>query len=63
VIVQLDSRQAHLTMFAFETDRERDRVAALEGWVVIRITWRQLRDEPKRIIRDIRRLLNERRRH
>jgi very-short-patch-repair endonuclease len=63
LIVELDGRQAHLTKYAFETDRERDRMAALEDWLVIRVTWRQLRDEPKRIVRDLRRLLNERRRH
>jgi very-short-patch-repair endonuclease len=63
VIVELDSRAAHLTMQAFETDRERDRAAALAGWVVIRITWPQLREQPKRIMADLRRLLRERRRH
>ena len=63
LIVELDSRQAHLTMHAFETDRERDRAAALEGWVVIRITWRQLTEQRRRLVRDIRRLLDARRRH
>jgi very-short-patch-repair endonuclease len=63
VIVELDSRSAHLTMQAFETDRERDRAAALAGWVVIRITWRQLSEQPRRIVSDLRHLLNERRRH
>ena len=63
LIVELDGRQAHLTGTAFETDRERDRAAAVAGWVVIRITWRQLADDPKRVIRDLRRLLDERRRH
>jgi very-short-patch-repair endonuclease len=63
LIVELDSRQAHLTMSAFETDRERDRAAALEGWVVIRITWRQLTEQRRRLIRDVRRLLEARHRH
>jgi very-short-patch-repair endonuclease len=63
VLVELDGRQAHLTASAFETDRERDRAAALAGWVVIRITWRQLNEQPGRIVRDLRRLLEERRRH
>jgi very-short-patch-repair endonuclease len=62
LIVELDSRQAHATFTAFETDRERDRLAALAGWLVIRITWRQLTDQRKRLIRDIRRLLHERQR-
>jgi very-short-patch-repair endonuclease len=47
LIVELDSRQAHLTMSAFETDRERDRAAALAGWTVIRVTWRQLTEQPQ----------------
>jgi very-short-patch-repair endonuclease len=63
VIVELDGRQAHLTGSAFETDRERDRAAALAEWVVIRVTWRQLIDHPKRLVRDLRRLLDQRRRH
>jgi very-short-patch-repair endonuclease len=63
LIVELDGRQAHLTMHAFETDRERDRAAALAGWLVIRITWRQLTEQPRRLMRDIRRLLRERCRH
>jgi very-short-patch-repair endonuclease len=63
VIVELDGRQAHLTASAFETDRERDRLAALAGWQVIRLTWRQLTEQPERLIRDLRRLLAERRRH
>lgn len=60
LIVELDSRQAHLTMNAFETDRERDRAAALHGWTVIRVTWRQLTEESRRLIRDLRRLIRER---
>jgi len=62
LIVELDSRQAHATFTAFETDRERDRLAVLAGWVVIRVTWRQLDTNPRRIIRDIRRLLRARQR-
>ena len=62
VIVELDGRQGHATRHAFERDRERDRLAALAGWVVVRITWRQLKDEPTRIIRDLQALLELRRR-
>lgn len=62
LIVELDGRQAHLTRHAFETDRERDRAAALAGWVVIRLTSRQLTEQPRAIVRDIRRLLSARQR-
>jgi very-short-patch-repair endonuclease len=63
LIVELDGRQAHATRHAFETDRERDRVAALHGWLVVRITWRQLNEQRTRLTRDLRRLLKARRRH
>jgi very-short-patch-repair endonuclease len=63
LIVELDGRQAHLTRHAFETDRERDRVAVLHGWVVIRVTWRQLTSHRKRLTDDLRRLIERRRRH
>jgi very-short-patch-repair endonuclease len=63
LIVELDGRQAHLTMSAFEADRERDRAAALAGWTVIRVTWRQLTEQRQRLIRDLKRLLRARRRH
>jgi very-short-patch-repair endonuclease len=45
LIVELDGRAVHGTRRAFEADRERDRLLVLDGWRVIRITWRQLRDE------------------
>ena len=60
LIVELDSRTAHATFAAFETDRERDRLAALAGWLVIRITSRQLSTAPRRITADIRHLLEAR---
>jgi Transcriptional regulator, AbiEi antitoxin/Protein of unknown function (DUF559) len=59
--VELDSRSAHGTRSAFEADRERDRRLQAEGWRVVRITWRQLHDEPERIARDLRRLMEYKR--
>ena len=58
LIVELDSRSAHLTTRSFESDRARDRALRVAGWTVIRITWRQLHDEPAKIAADIRSLLN-----
>jgi very-short-patch-repair endonuclease len=60
LIVELDGRQAHLTPHAFETDRERDRVAALHGWRVVRLTWRQLAKQHRRLVADLRSLLSTR---
>ena len=57
LIVELDSRSAHLTGYAFENDRARDRALGVAGWTVIRITWRQLHDQPEGLAADLRTLL------
>jgi predicted transcriptional regulator of viral defense system len=57
VVVELDGRAVHGTRRAFETDRERDRILLTEGWLPMRVTWRQLRDEPEAIARDLRGML------
>jgi REase_MTES_1575 len=54
LIVELDGRAAHDTSAAFERDRYRDRALVAAGWRVIRVTWRQLRDEPEALGRDLR---------
>lgn len=61
LIVELDSRVAHETRAAFETDRERDRGLQSDGWRTVRITWRQLHDEPDRVAYDLRALLKYKR--
>jgi len=60
VIVELDGRAAHGTRRAFERDRERDRLLQVDGWRVVRITWRQLRDDAPAVLADLRRLLRVR---
>ena len=55
--VELDGRATHGTARAFEGDREKDRLLLVEGWNMVRITWRQLRDEPGAIVTDLSRLL------
>jgi predicted transcriptional regulator of viral defense system len=57
VIVELDGRAAHHNVHSFESDRARDRALQVAGWTVIRITWRQLHDEPEAIARDLYSLL------
>ncbi len=56
VIAELDGHQAHGTRSAFERDRERDRRLQVQGWRVIRITWRHL-NQPESLARDLRGLL------
>jgi very-short-patch-repair endonuclease len=55
--VELDGRAVHGTRRSFEADRERDRILVTEGWRPVRVTWRQVRDEPEVVIQDLRRLL------
>jgi very-short-patch-repair endonuclease len=59
LIVELDGRAVHDTFHAFEQDRIRDRVLAAAGWRVIRVTWRQLHEEPERLEADLRLLLGQ----
>jgi very-short-patch-repair endonuclease len=57
LIVELDGHAAHATPAAFERDRARDRALAAGGWHTIRVTWRQLHEEPEALAADLRRLL------
>jgi len=57
VIVELDGHATHGTRAAFERDRKRDRALQANGWRVVRVTWRQLRDSPEAIAGDLRALL------
>lgn len=57
LLVELDGRAVHGTKRAFESDRERDRLLTAAGWRVVRVTWRQLHDEPKAIVEDLKRTL------
>ena len=53
VALELDSRGVHGTNKRFETDRQRDRILVAEGWKTLRITWRQLQEEPEAIVADL----------
>ncbi len=57
LIVELDGYATHGTRHCFEADRARDRALQVAGWRVIRITWLQLRDEPRQLAADLRGLL------
>lgn len=49
LIVEVDGRRPHDHSLAFERDRRRDQILISAGWRVIRVTFRQLRDEPERV--------------
>jgi very-short-patch-repair endonuclease len=59
LIVELDGRFVHETWRGSERDRERDRLLVAGGWRVVRITWRQLRDDAPAVIADLHRLLRQ----
>lgn len=59
LIVELDGREVHGTAQSFEEDRERDRLLLLNGWRVIRVTWRQLHEQDAAIAADVRRALGQ----
>lgn len=53
VAVELDSRRIHATPRNFESDKQRDRILVAEGWRTMRVTWRQLQEEPEAIAADL----------
>jgi restriction endonuclease-like protein len=59
LIVELDGRATHATRAAFERDRARDRVLTVAGWRTIRVTWRQLHEQPEALAADLRKLLTK----
>lgn len=59
LIVELDGRAVHGTVRAFEEDRERDRLLLADGWRVMRLTWRQARDDGLAIAEDLRTALEQ----
>jgi Protein of unknown function (DUF559)/Transcriptional regulator, AbiEi antitoxin len=57
LVVETDGRDVHSTRRAFEHDRLRDQRLTLAGFTVVRFTWRQVAQEPHRVLRTTRRLL------
>ena len=51
LVVEVDGYAFHGTRAAFERDRRRDAQLLVAGYRVIRITWRQLTREPRRVAR------------
>jgi very-short-patch-repair endonuclease len=50
LIVEVDGYRSHGHRYAFERDRRRDQAHKNARYEVIRVTWRQLNDEPLRVI-------------
>jgi hypothetical protein len=58
LIAELDGYDTHGTREAFEDDRTRDRALLVAGWRTIRVTWRQLHEQPRALAKDLRALLD-----
>jgi hypothetical protein len=62
VIVEVDGYKYHEDRHSFESDRERDAVAAEHGFLTIRLTWRRITGRPAHEAARLRRILERRRR-
>ena len=58
--VELDSRRHHLSSAAFEHDRQRQNRLELQGWLVLRYTWRQYTTSGMRMVGEIARAVSQR---
>jgi very-short-patch-repair endonuclease/predicted transcriptional regulator of viral defense system len=50
LVVEVDGAAFHTSTRSFESDRRRDAMLAAAGFRVIRVTWRQLVEEPEAVI-------------
>jgi very-short-patch-repair endonuclease len=57
LIVEVDGYETHGTRQSFEADRARDRALQVAGWRVVRVTWRELLEQPAQLARGLRALL------
>ncbi|MGH8975061.1 MAG: endonuclease domain-containing protein [Acidimicrobiia bacterium] len=54
------SKEHHLNDLAFESDSVRDADLAIAGWIVIHVTWAQIRRDPAGVVRRIRQAISRR---
>ena len=52
-IVEADGRRWHASEQAMVEDRRRDRLAATNGWLVLRVTWSDVVDRPEATVAEI----------
>ena len=58
LLIEVDGRKFHSGEEVFETDRWRQNLLILDGWCVLRFTWRMLEERPDEVIAIIRRALD-----
>ena len=57
LVAETDGYRFHSSRRAFEHDRMRDQRLTVAGFVVVRLTWRQLTQEPDRVLSTVKKLL------
>lgn len=57
--IEWDSKRWHLQLDAFNRDRERDRLAVLHGWRVLRFTWDDVMGRPDVVVRTVRQAITQ----
>ena len=50
LVAEVDGYAFHSSRSSFERDRRKDAELAAQGYRVIRVTWRQLSDEPEALV-------------
>lgn len=59
LVVETDGAHVHNTRQKFEDDRRRDAELTAAGFRVVRVTWRQMTDDPAAVVAVLRRLLGQ----
>lgn len=60
ILIEADSMKFHGTPEAFQTDRTRDNLAQLSGWISLRYTWEDITKRPELIVEQVREALSMR---
>ena len=54
IAVECDGFATHGTRAAFEDDRQRQNLLVLQGWTILRFTWRQIVSRPDEVVAQVR---------
>jgi very-short-patch-repair endonuclease len=54
LVIEIDGREFHSDPEVFESDRRRQNLFVLNGWRVLRITWRMITDDPDQLVAMVR---------
>jgi hypothetical protein len=60
LVIETDGWETHRTRHAFESDRAKDAALTAAGYIVVRFTWRQLRDDPQTVADRIKAIIGAR---